>query len=82
MSTHSTKKLSKTQESSDILNDTYERVRRVIAALNADQAQCRDLTNLLDRIEEDMKDVERRAQEERIRIGILGGRGSGKSTLV
>jgi GTP-binding protein EngB required for normal cell division len=72
---------SKTLIALNVLLQTLNEARDLLQAIRADKAGHGEIARLFEQIRKDIDDANERAASETIRIGILGGRGSGKSKL-
>jgi hypothetical protein len=72
----------KTVQALKILDRANDLVDNILKEINADNAGYGEINELFSQIRADISDAKERSYKETIRIGILGGTGSGKSTLV
>ena len=72
---------SKTEQCLRVLKDIGSDLEMLLNDLNQRNAGYLAIKNSLNQIEEDIKDAKNRINRETVRIGVLGGRGCGKSTL-
>jgi energy-coupling factor transporter ATP-binding protein EcfA2 len=74
--------LTRTTKAIQILNNVYLQTTSLLNAFNASKAGGHaQLEELFEQIRDDLNDAKKRSETETIRLGILGGRGSGKSSL-
>lgn len=72
---------SKTMQAINILNDVYSQTTALLNTMNVSGAGHAQLGELFEQIRDDMNDAKKRSETETLRLGVLGGRGSGKSSL-
>lgn len=73
--------INKTMQALSILNDVYTQTTALLNAVSPNGTGHAQLGELFEQIRDDMNDAKKRSETETLRLGILGGRGSGKSSL-